>query len=150
MKVKATVATVDSIKFPKLAQALDDLAAVFTNLRDEAQAKVLGPNITGVDKMGPAELFFQTSDRMGLTESGLGCDIQVSRASTSIHRAPASFSDALIAFEKLCKEKIREHLPRGERMQLLMSFAVDAEVPDSKGNFTTLPETDASWVDGEA
>ena len=110
MKGKATVASADPANAPELAKALDVLAEVFTNMRDEVQEKALNPNIVGANAMGPGELFFQTSDRMGITKSGLGCDVQISRMSKTPRRSDQSFWDALDAFQELCKEKIEQYL----------------------------------------
>jgi|SRR3989338_3627442 len=151
MKGKATVASVDPVKFPQLAKALDELADAFTNMRDETQ-EILGPHVVGVRNMGPGELFFQQSDRMGLTKSGLGCDVQLSRMSKTPRRSDQSFWDALDAFQALCAKKIQQYLPEGEKMQLLVSFGIDAAVwnrtPGAPN--TSLIETDPLWVEGQA
>lgn len=152
MKIKATVARVDSKRSPELSRTLDELAEAFTNMRNEVLKKVLGPNIIGASNMGPAELFVQQSDRMGLTDSGLGCDMQISRMSKTPRRSDQSFWDALDAFQKLCVEKIKQHLPKGERMQLLVSAVIDSQVwnrvPGSPD--TNLIESEPIWIDGEA
>ena len=152
MKIKATVARVDPKQSPELAKALDELSEAFTNMRDEVLKKALGPHIIGANNMGPAELFVQQSDRMGLTDSDLGCDVQISRMSKTPRRSDQSFWDALDAFQELCVEKIKQHLPKGERMQLLVSAVIDSQVwnrvPGSSD--TNLIEGEPIWVDGEA
>ena len=149
MKGKATVASVDSAKNPALARALDSLAEAFTNMRDEVQ-KALRPHIVGIREMGPGGLFLQQPARMGLTESGLGCDVQISRMSKTPRRSDQSFWDALDAFRVLCEQKIQEFLPRGERMQLLVSFVIDGAIWNRSPGFpaTNLIQSNPISVDG--
>jgi hypothetical protein len=152
VKGKATVASADPERNPELAKALDELADAFTHIRDEVQTKALGPHIVGARDMGPGELFFQTSDRMGITTSGLGCDVQISRMSKTPRRSDQGFWDALDAFQKLCVEMIERYLLRGERMQLLVSFVIDSAVwnriPGAAN--TNLIESDPVWIEGKA
>jgi len=112
-------------------------------MRDEVMSRVIGPCLKRPN-FGPAEFYIQECD-VAVSKEGF-CEVRLSGVSLARDRSEKDFDDARHALEALYAEKIRPYLPRGQRMQLMVSIMLDAP---RRSNDSTLVEADPIWIDGE-
>ena len=130
MKLKATVAE-DTPR--SLVRALNAV-------RPRVQEEVIGPHLHR-PSFGPAELYVQVCDE-GDSSAGLFCEVRLSGVTRTRDRSEADFDRSLSALAAIYRQTIRTGLPKGQRLQMMVSIMVDT--PPS------LFETDAEWVEGRA
>ena len=107
---------------------------------------------------GPAEGFIQVNDVSRrspdvATTDGM-CNVKLTEVSgprICIRRSIQNFYDALDALTALYRRKIKEHLPKGNRIQLFVVIVLDERIPvrGKPGEESQLVESDAEWVQGE-
>lgn len=140
MKLKAT--------FTKGVVPLMHQAVEQTHFRRAVLDQVLKRHLRTGD-LGPAEFYIQLSDFTVPTENPteLMCEVKLSGVSVNMRRAGQDFVDAREALEILYKDTLQRTLRKGQRMQLMVSLAVDRPPLDMH---TTLIEREgepAVWLE---
>jgi len=149
MKLKAVV-------FDNCPQALTDSVEL---MRPDVMREVWIPHLKVPLDFGPAEGYIQVNDisrrSPDMAETDGMCNIkltEVSGPTACIRRSIQDFYLAVDALTDLYRRKIKQHLPRGHRIQLFVVIVLDEKIPvrNKPGEFSPLVEGNPEWVEGEA
>lgn len=133
------------------------LIAALEKIRPDIMREVLVPHLKVPTDFGPAEFYVQRSDMVfkdeATQESDWMCEVRLTGASgprTNFKRAVGDFWNAGKALAELYKRKIRECVPKGQRVQLFVVIMLDEPIPvDDTGKLSSLIESTPEWVTGE-
>ena len=133
------------------------LVKALETIRPDVMAEVLVPHLKVSPEFGPAEFYVQRSDMVfkdkTLGEKDWMCEVRLTGASgprTNFKRAVGDFWNAGRALTELYKRKVRECVPKGQRVQLFVVLMLDESIPiDDTGKLSPLIESTPEWVEGE-
>ncbi len=100
----------------------------------------------------PAEYYIQYPDEIvGVLDDVWGLEFRLTGASRG-QREPKIFHEALKALDELVSKTAAAAIPVGAKVQVFVVIMLDGDVPASKesGNYTSVIEKPAHWVEGLA
>lgn len=133
------------------------LVIALEKIRPAVMNDVLVPHLKVPSDFGPAEFYVQRSDMVfkdeSVAEKDWMCEVRltgVSGPQTNFKRSVADFWNAGKALTELYKRKIKECVPKGQRVQLFVVIMLDEPIRVQGTNeLSPLVESTPEWVTGE-